>query len=539
MKRASICILLLCFTHLLRAQDISRPKLVVGIVVDQMRPDYIYRFYKRFGKGGFRRLMTAGFNCENTFINYSPAHTAAGHSCIYTGSVPALNGIVGNNWYDKALRKIVYCTDDPTVSSVGSNSVAGKMSPIHLWSTTIGDELRMATNFESKTISIALKDRASILPGGHSANAAYWFDNASGGWITSSYYRKDLPEWMTQLNARKLPDEYLTKPWNTLYPVSTYTRSSSDSNSFETRLPGEDFIFPHRNDTVKANRYEVFRYLPSADTYTVETAEAAINGEQLGLRGVTDFLAVSFSPPDYIGHTFGPNSVELEDAYLRLDKDLEAFLSFLDRTIGKGEYLLFLTADHAAAQNPGFLKEHHLPADVFDATTSRKLLNDSLTARFKVSNLILQTINYQIFLNDSLIRANGLDRDQVKLEIQRQLLRNEAIVNVVDLEDITRAVIPQKLKTIFLNGYNRKFSGALQVIYKPQTFEGWRLGTTHGQWNPYDTHIPLFWFGWKVKPGRSAREIQMTDIAPTLASFLHIQMPSACIGQAIEEVIPK
>ncbi len=203
MKRLLLAISFL-ISMVLFAQDIKRPKLVVGIVVDQMRPDFLYRFYNRYSTGGFKRLMNEGFVCENTFIPYTPTYTAPGHTCVYTGSVPSLHGIIGNFWYDKETRKSVYCTDDSTVTGVGSSSVAGQMSPRNMWATTIADELRLSTNFKSKTIGISLKDRGAILPAGHSANAAYWFDNASGGWISSTYYMQTLPTWMTQLNATVL-----------------------------------------------------------------------------------------------------------------------------------------------------------------------------------------------------------------------------------------------------------------------------------------------------------------------------------------------
>jgi predicted AlkP superfamily pyrophosphatase or phosphodiesterase len=504
-------------------QKAKRPKLVVGVVVDQMRWDYLYRFQDRYGSDGFMRLLREGFSCDNAFIPYTPTYTAAGHSSVYTGSVPALNGIIGNNWYSREKKRVVYCTEDDSVRTIGSTSVAGKMSPANLWSNTITDELRMAENFRGKTIAIAL-------------NGAYWFDNATGGFITSSFYMEQLPAWVQQFNARRLPDQYLTQNWNTLYPINTYGQSTEDQKTYESRLPGEDNSFPHLTESVSQNKYETFRHTPYGNTLTFEMAKAAVENEQLGKNsGATDFLAVSFSSTDYVGHAFGPNSIEVEDTYLRLDKELGAFLKYLDGVVGKGQYLLFLTADHGAAHIPGFAREHRMPGGALDDALIRRQVNDSLRRHFG-AELIEQVINYQLYLNHDLITRNNLNPGQVKSFITAQLLKYPGIAAVYDLPALKSSPIPAQLQMMLSNGYNQKLSGDLQFIFKPQWFDGWNTGTTHGTWNPYDAHIPLLWFGWKVKPGQLTREVYMTDIAPTVAALLKIQMPNACIGKVIEEV---
>lgn len=536
MKKCLI-VLLLFIAGAANAQKPGKPKLIVGIVVDQMRQDFLYRFYDRYSPGGFKRLMNEGFNCENTFIPFTPTFTAPGHASIYTGSVPSLNGIISNSWYNKETKNTVYCTEDSTAKTVGSTSVAGEMSPRNMWSKTIADELRLSTNFRSKTIGIALKDRGAILPVGHSANAAYWFDNSSAGWISSTYYIESLPAWMTQLNAKKLPDAYLAKNWNTLYPIETYIQSTADAKPYEGSVPGEDGTFPHKTDAIKTNRYESFRVTPHGNTYTLDAAKAAIEGEALGSRGVTDLLAISFSSPDYIGHTFGPNSVEIEDTYLRLDKDLADFFTYLDAKIGKGQYLLFLTADHAVAHVPAFSKENKIPAGVSNSSAMRRALNDSLQKEFGAGSYILSVSNYQVHLNNDLIKANKLERDAVKRTIIKTLLSQPGVMKAVDLENLASANLPQQLQMILANGYNQKLSGEIQFVYKPGWFEGGEKGSTHGSWNPYDSHIPLLWYGWNIKKGKTNREIYMTDIAPTVAALLQIQMPDASIGKVVEEVV--
>ena len=347
---------------------IQRPKLVIGIVIDQMRWDYLYRYYNRYqDDGGFKILLNQGFSCENTFIPYTPTVTACGHTCIYTGSVPAIDGITGNDWWDYNLSHLVYCTDDDSVKTIGSNTDAGKMSPHNLLVTTIGDEMHLAANFHNKVIGIALKDRASILPAGHSANGAYWYDGSSGNWITSSYYMKDLPKWVKDLNAKKLVDSYYAKDWNTLYPLNTYLQSAPDEEAYENRPFGTEAKgFPYNLKQFVGKNYGLLSVTPYGNTLTFEMAKAAVNGEQLGNDSSTDLLTISLSSPDYIGHTFGPNSVEQEDDYLRLDKDLGAFLQFLDHQVGKGQYIVFLSADHGVAHVPAFLKEHKIPSGSVD-----------------------------------------------------------------------------------------------------------------------------------------------------------------------------
>ncbi len=512
----------------------ERPKLVVGIVVDQMRWDYLYRYTNRYAENGFKRLINDGFTCENTFIPYTPTSTAPGHTCIYTGSVPSIHGIVGNNWYSRQLRREAYCTEDSAVSSVGSSSEAGKMSPENLWTTTVTDELRLATNLRSKVIGIALKDRGAILPAGHTANAAYWFDNANGAFITSTYYMKDLPAWAKQFNNKKLPDQYLQQNWNTLYPVSSYTQSTGDEKTYESDFASGGTTFPHMTANIQKDKYNVLRSTPYGNTLTMEMAQAAIEGERLGQNGNTDFLTVSFSSTDYIGHAFGPNSIEAEDTYLRLDKDLASFLNFLDGKIGKGQYTVFLSADHAAAHVPAFSKENKIPGGVMNEKAIETSLNDIIEKRFKIKNGVESISNYQVYLNHTITQS---DAPQVKKAVIEHLLTYPAIAGAIDLQNLSETPIIPVLKNMVINGYNQKLSGDIQYIYKPQYFEGSNKGTTHGLWNPYDSHIPLLFYGWGIKKGKTNRETYMTDITATVSALLHIQMPNGCVGKVIEEVM--
>jgi predicted AlkP superfamily pyrophosphatase or phosphodiesterase len=517
---------------------INRPKLVVGMVIDQMRWDYLYRYYSRYSAGGFKRLINEGFSAENTFIPYTPTYTACGHASIYTGSVPAINGIVGNDWYDRSINRNMYCAEDSTVSTVGSNTTAGKMSPKNLLVTTITDELRLATNFQSKVIGISLKDRGSIMPAGHSANAAYWYDGGTGDWITSTHYMSKLPTWLEDYNKIKLANKFYDKNWNTLYPIETYTQSTSDNKPYEGKARGEETpSFPHPLKLYVGKNYDMIRSTPYGNTMTLDLAKLAILSEDLGKSPSTDFLAVSCSSTDYVGHQYGPNSIEAEDTYLRLDKDLEDFLNYLDKTVGKGNYLFFLSADHGAAHVPGFMAENKLPGGLFSDSKVVKSLNTAIEDQFKVKRAIITSSNSQFYFDHKAIKNAKADFNAIKMMAIEALRDEDEVLDAVDLSKLSTETLPAEIKKMVTNGYYGKRSGDIYYILKSNYFGGGKTGTTHGSWNPYDSHIPCVFMGWNVKPGKTNKTHYMTDISATLAAMLHIQMPSGCIGEPITELV--
>ena len=518
----------------------QQPKLVVGIVIDQMRWDYLYRYYSRYQEdGGFKQLLKHGFSCENTFIPYTPTVTACGHSCIYTGSIPAVSGIVGNEWWDYKSSDIVYCTQDDNVKTIGTNTDAGKMSPRNLLVTTIGDELHLADNFRNKVMGIALKDRSSILPAGHSANGAYWYDEKTGDWITSSYYMNDLPKWVKDLNAKKLVDSYYAQNWNTLYPVSSYTQSAPDEEPYEYRPFGADAKgFPYNLNQFVGKNYGILPVTPYGNSLTFEMAKAAINGEQLGADSLTDLLAISLSTADYIGHTFGPTSVEQEDNFLRLDRELGDFLRFLDKQVGKGNYVVFLSADHGAPQVPAFLKEHKIPAGNLNDQAMAGQLNNIFKSKYNNDKLVIGIFHNQVYLDRNALTSAHLNKGQVYDAIIDFLMQQPGISRAFPLDALDTVTLSAFIKNIIANGYFPARSGDIQIISDPQWIEEFqRGGTTHGVWNPYDSHIPLLWYGWNIPAGKTNKKVFMTDIAPTIAAMLHIQMPNGSIGDVIEEVL--
>jgi predicted AlkP superfamily pyrophosphatase or phosphodiesterase len=518
---------------------VQRPKLVVGIMVDQMRWDYLYRYYERYAAtGGFKRMLNQGFSCENTFINYTPTITGCGHSSVYTGSVPAVHGITGNGWYDYELGRSVYCSEDKSVKTVGSTSTAGEMSPKNMLATTICDELRLATNFRSKVIGIAIKDRGGILPAGHSANAAYWYDSRNGNWITSTYYMNELPKWVQSFNDKKHVDAFYEKGWNTVFPINSYVQSTKDENAYEGKPFGaEQKSFPYDLKRFIGKNYGTIASTPHGNTLTLMMAKEAIANEELGKDIITDFLAVSFSSPDYIGHSFGPNSIEAEDGFLRLDKDLGELFDYLDKTVGKGQYVSFLTADHGVAHIPGFSTEHKLPGGVVDDNRMVGDLNKQFKTTYGIDNIILSAQNYQISLNHRSIDSAKLDRPAIVKAVINYAKAITGVDRVFEIDKIMEQPMNVMVKERMANGWHPKRSGDIQIIFAPGWIDGGPTGTTHGLWNPYDSHIPMLWYGWGIKPGKSNQEVYMTDIAPTIAALLRIQMPSGCVGKPIQAVL--
>jgi hypothetical protein len=384
-----------------------------------------------------------------------------------------------------------------------------------------------------------LKDRGGILPAGHTANAAYWYEDKSGNWITSTYYMNDLPQWVKDFNDQKLPETYLKQDWVPAYPMDSYVQSTSDINRYEGKFKGTDTpSLPVKTSALYKNNLGLIRSTPYGNTLTLDMAIAAINGEKLGQGNVTDFLAVSFSSTDYVGHQFGPNSIEIEDTYLKLDRDFASFFTFLDAKLGKGNYTVFLTADHGAAHNPNFLLDHHIPAGMWNGNSVRTALNKLLLEKYKVENLVLSFGNYQVNLNNTSSKYAKLDEEAIKKDCIDFLSKQEGVAFAIDMAKARTANIPDELRERIINGYSVERSGAIQIILKPGWFDAYsKTGTTHGTWNPYDAHIPLVFMGWGIPHGHLVRETHMTDIAATVAALLHIQAPNGCIGKPITEAL--
>lgn len=548
MKIRILFFLLIVFSFSLSAQqkkevpnmqdNSKQPKLVVGIVVDQMRFDYLFRFWNKYSAGGFRRLVNEGFLFSNANFNYIPTNTAPGHACIYTGTTPSVNGIINNEWYDRNQRATVYCVGDSTVKAVGTTSISGKMSPRNLLTTTVTDELRLASNKASKVIGISLKDRGAILPAGNMANAAYWHDPYLNNWVTSTYYMDELPQWAIEFNNRKLVDTLLAQKWTTLLPINQYTESTADDTNYEGLFTGETSpVFPHDLPKLKAEESELIRSTPFGNTYTKEFAIAALKGEKLGKGTSTDFLAVSFSSTDYVGHMYGTNAIELEDTYLRLDRDLEALLKFLDEWTGK-DYQLFLTADHGAANNPIFSKDHKIKAGRFEASVLSDSLKKYIGKIYNTDSLILSASSHNIFLNRKLIDEKKLNLSEVQDKCVAFVTGFKGVSLALSATEMSKGLKKIGTYSFLQNGFNIQRSADVMIELQP----GWinwylKTGTSHGTSYSYDTHVPVLFFGKKIKQGSSAIPISICDIAPTVSSLLNIEFPSGNSGNSLIDLL--
>lgn len=522
--------------------EIERPKLVVGVVVDQMRYDYLTRFYSKYGEGGFKRMMNEGFNCKNNHFNYVPTYTGPGHASVYTGTTPKYHGIIANDWYDKEIKKEVYCAGDDSVESVGTTSDAGKMSPHRMLTTTFADENRLFTQMRGKTIGISIKDRGAILPAGHTANAAYWFNGyEEGKFISSTYYMKELPAWVDDFNNSGRVASYL-KTWNTLYDIKTYTESGSDLNAFEGGFKGkETATFPYELATLKEQNgnFNILRTTPYGNSIVADFAIAALKGEQLGKDNDTDVLAVSFSSPDYIGHNFGVNSKEGEDTYLRLDKDLERFFSALDKEVGKGNYVVFLTADHAAVEVPSYLESVHIPAGYINSREQKERFSNFMTETFGTSDLIESVSNNQVFLNREKIDGLDLDLDDVQEAIVNEIINYEHLYKAYTATTMSSTSFDSGIEKLLQNGFNQKRSGDVLFVYNPAVISYGKTGSTHGSGFSYDTHVPLLFFGKGIKHGHTFQYTEITNIAPTISALLDISYPNGTYSSPLEFVLDK
>lgn len=518
----------------------TNPKLVVGIVVDQMRYDYLTRFYNKFGDGGFKRMMKEGFNCKNNHFNYVPTYTGPGHASVYTGTTPKYHGVIGNYWYDKELKDEVYCAGDTTVMSVGTQNKAGQMSPHRMQTTTFSDENRLFTQMRGKTIGVSLKDRGAILPAGHTANGAYWFHGRNEGvWISSTFYMTELPKWVTDFNASGVAATYF-KEWNTMYDISTYTESGSDDNTFERGFSGKDkATFPYDLAALRReNRgFDILKETPYGNSLTTDFALAAIEGEQLGKDAITDVLAVSFSSTDYVGHNFGVNSKEVEDTYIRLDKDLERLFLYLDANVGAGEYTVFLTADHGAVDVPAYLSSNKIPAGYINNNDRKAKFQKFLMDTYGTSDIVENISSNQVFLNREKIKSMDLDLDDVQEAIANEQINYDHVAKTYTASTMNSTQFSTGIEALLQNGFNQKRSGDVIIVDDASFIAYSKTGSTHGSGLNYDTHVPLLFFGKGIAKGQTFKKTEISDIAPTMSALLGISFPNGAIGQPLGFVL--
>ena len=537
----ALLILYACQPVQKQEQKVKKPKLVVGIVIDQLRHDYFERYADNFGEDGFKRLISEGFYNHNTHYNYIPTFTGPGHASVYTGTTPATHGIIANNWYDKNIKTSVYCAEDSSVYTIGSTSEAGLMSPHRMLSSTITDELGLATNFKSKVVGISIKDRGSILPAGHNPTGSFWYDKSNGHFVSSSYYgNEELPSWLQDFNNRNLADDYLNQTWELSMPLEEYTQSTADDMPYEMTVRGKDKpIFPYDLKKLRAGNGN-FGLLPNTafgNTILADLAIATMEGEEMGQDDITDFLALSFSSTDYIGHGFGPRSVEVQDTYIKLDQEIARLFKHLDEKVGKGNYLIFVTSDHGCAEVPEYLQANKIPADHYDGKAYVKNMSNALNQKFGEGEWIEDFSNEQFFLNHELIAEKNIDLDAIRKFMVNEALQLEGVAEVYSASDMQSTEFTEHKAAALQMGYNFKRSGDVLLILEPGWFYQTSSATTHGTGYAYDTHVPLIWYGSGIKSGKSYKRQNIDDIAVTLAHILGTSLPNGATGEPIQGVL--
>lgn len=541
MKKSSYLILLLALltSIQLKAQNVNeRPKLVVGIVVDQMKQEYLTRFYGNFGEGGFKRFVEEGFMARNGHYNYSSTNTGPGHASVYTGTTPAVHGIVNNSWYSRSLGRSVYCAEDTTVVAVGGTAKNGLISPMNLYSTTITDELKLYTQKQGKVIAMSIKDRGSALPGGHLSDGSYWYDSSTGEFMTSTYYMKDLPNWVKSFNSAQHVDKYLNMTWDTFLSIENYKISGPDNSQYESGFRGKDTpTFPYNLKELRKDNgnFSLISSTPFGNSLLTEFAISAVDAENLGQDNTPDFLAVSYSSTDYIGHNFGPQSKEVQDTYIRLDRELAKLFDALDQKVGKGNYSVFLTADHAVAENSIQMKDDGFKTDNFSNSNARKAVSAALSAKYGAKAWI-ESFSNNIHLNHKLIEAEGIDLYEMQNFVAAKMMEQNGIYIALTARDLVTNNYTKNIKNLLQNAYHTKESGDVLVVMDPGWQTGGSKGTGHGNSWTYDTHVPILFYGWGIKKGNSVREIHITDIAPSVSMLLNMRLPNGATGTPIFEI---
>ncbi len=521
----------------------ERPKLVIGIVIEQLRYDYIDKYWDLLSEGGFKKLINEGTFCKNASYDFFLTQSAPAHATLVTGTVPRHHGIVADNWYVPLKEEIIYCTSDNSVDPVGGSFERGLQSPVHLLPSTFGDELKLSTGGRAKVFGIGFKEHTAILSSGHSADAAYWYDNITGTWMSSTHYIDSLPGWLNDFNNMQLADTYLDGTWETLLPVEEYSRCLPDTNRYESGIEGRS-VFPYDLKKMSMgsgifNRKRDYTFLekvPASDTYTSDLAIRLIEEELLGEDEVTDFLSITFSATDNIGHNFGPGSVEMADAILRLDRDIEHFLDYVNNKLGKKNILIYLTSAHGLAEIPDVLTDNKIPAGYFRHNQALALLKSYLNVIYGQGNWIKGYYEKQVYLNHTLIEDSSLELSDVQLIAARFLTQFTGVSAAVSGTVLADNEFTRGHFAKMRNSFDPLRSGDIIINLKPAWVENDIRVTNHNSVYEYDSHVPLIWYGWTVNRSSITRKVNMKDLAATLSALCRVPFPNACTGEPMTEL---
>lgn len=517
----------------------NSPKLIVGIVVEDMRPDYLQRYWDKFRNDGFRLLIEEGHVCSNHHIDNLIQRPSVNMATLYTGTPPSLHGIVNDSWIDRLKGKVVNCTKDLHNITVGSDTDQGEQSSLQLLTSTIGDELKIFTNGKSKVFSVAQNAHSAIFSSGHSSDGAYWFDSQSGKMISSTYYVDVFPSWAFSFNSKRFADEYVDREWNTLYPISEYLESTEDGYLLEKGYWDTWNTFPYNLSKLykRCENYQVLKTTPFGNTLIKDFSIALIANEDLGTDDNPDLLTIVLSSMDYERNSFGPASVEMQDTYLRMDQEIAHILGFLDYKFGTENIIVYLTSVTSASYPAPYLKEEfNMNVGIFNPESAIALLKSFLNIKYKNGDWVETYMNQQVYLNHDLISKNGIDLKEMQTEAAQFLNQFQGVAYVKPACEIESANLLGSTFEPFQNSYNPKRSGDILIRFE----EGWQPKEKYRRIDYTENHqIPLVWFGGNIRKGKTSRRTNSKDVIPTIAEFLNIQPPNACSGKIIEEVILK
>lgn len=534
------------------------PKLVLQITVDALRGDLPTRYYNRLGDNGFRYLWERGTVFVDAHHNHANTETIVGHVTLATGAYPSVHGMIGNVWYDRTKGRTVYNIEDDNYklltagagvdqdAEIDSTQKAAKSdgrSPSAIMVTTFSDELVIHTAGKSKVFAVSIKDRGAVSMAGH-AGKAFWFSKANGEFVTSSYYYDSYPDWVTQWNAKKLPASYSGKSWNLLNKQDDYLFGDADDRSWETDLAGFGRTFPHAFGTADGKYFTTLLTIsPAGDQLTLDFAKALITNEQLGKDDIPDYLGVSFSSTDYVGHMFGPSSLESEDNILQLDQTLAELFSFIDKSVGLENTLIVLSADHGTPEVPGYLQELGIQAGFVEPKRwDKQPALAELKKQFGVDKeLIVGYDHPYVYLNDEFIKKNKLNKAEVEKAVAKQLIQFKGIAQAISSSELREANLPDTpLNRAIINNFNPNRSGDIYIVFEPhwfiRDFDGLEVSCTHGSPWSYDTYVPIAFGGMDIPAQHVVRRVQVVDIAATLAAYMGTKPPSGSAGVPLVEV---
>lgn len=545
-KLIAICILIGAFLRLSGQGAYlppDKPSLIIGIVVEQLRFDQIERLRDRFSDNGIKRMINEGTFFRNASYDYMLTQSAPGFSTIATGTEPAYHGITSDNWYVPLKNEFIYCTKDISVNPVGGSYESGLHSPVNLNASTFADELKIATGKKSKVFSVGVKEQSAILTAGHSTDGVFWYDNVTGGWMSSTYYVQALPSWVNDFNAMRRQEAYLNSSWTLLKEAEAYSTCLPDSNKFEKGFGGQNY-FPYdlnklsKSGGRNSDRNNAFlRETPFADALTTDFAIKLIEEEELGKDDITDFLSICYSSTDYIGHRFGPSSVETADAIFRLDKNIETLLNYLNDNLGKRNILVYFTSAHGVAELPQVMADNRVPSGYFMQNQALQLLRSYLNAVYGEGDWVKGFTERQVFLNRTLIEDARLQIEDVQKRTARFLNQFTGVASAYPYYAFEANDFGNGHLRKIINSFSAQRSGDVIITLLPgwvEAEEGHLTG--HNSPYEYDSHVPLIWYGWTVNRSTVMRKVNLTDVAATLSSLCRIPYPNACTGEPMPEL---